>query len=182
MANLIAQEPGMQGRCLAFCILTTTRSVEARGACWAEIDFREKVWTIPAGRMKGHKPHRVPLSGPAMEILSALASVRTEEPLIFLGRLLGRPLTNKTLRSLLPRLGHPDITVHGFRSCFRDWAADTGKPSDLAESALAHLPASRVVQAYQRSDLLEARRGLMEAWAAFLTRPAATVTPLQARS
>jgi integrase len=179
IANLMAQETGMKGRCLAFCVLTTTRSVEARGATWAEIDFREKVWTVPASRMKGHRQHRVPLSEAAMEIISALAAVRTDKQLIFLGKLPGRPLTNKTLCSLLPHLGHPGITVHGFRSCFRDWAADTGKPSDLAEAALAHLPASKVVQAYQRSDLLEARRGLMEAWAAFLTRPAATLVPLQ---
>jgi integrase len=77
-------------------------------------------------------------------------------------------------------MGHGDLTVHGFRSCFRDWCADSGRPADLAEAALAHVAGSAVVQAYQRSDLLEARRGLMEAWASFLSRSEGTVVPLRA--
>ena len=91
-----------------------------------------------------------------------------------------RPLADTTLAAALRRLGHGDVTVHGFRSTFRDWCADAGKPSDLAEAALAHAPASKVVQAYQRSDLLEARRSLMQQWADFLTRPVAEVVPLRA--
>jgi hypothetical protein len=106
---------------------------------------------------------------------------RTEKPLVFFGTGSGlHPLADVTLKDVLRRLGHGDVTVHGMRSCFRDWCADTGRPAELAKSALAHLPASVVVQAYQRSDLLDARRGLMAEWAAFLTAPPAQVITLRA--
>jgi integrase len=165
MAELHQQPGGMGGLALAFLIYTAVRSGDARGAVWAEFDLAQKLWVIPAGRMKARKEHRVPLSQPAMDILRMLADVRTGD-LVFFGTGRDRPVADVTLSGQLRRLGHGDVTVHGFRSTFRDWCADTGKPADPAEAALAHAPASRVVAAYQRSDLLEARRGLMEAWAA----------------
>ncbi len=116
-----------------------------------------------------------------MDILRTLAEIRSGD-LVFPGFIRGNPLADVTLADQLRQMGRR-VTVHGFRSSFRDWAADTGKPSDLAEAALAHSPASKVVQAYQRSDLLEARRSLMDQWAAFLIRPPAeVVVPLRATS
>jgi integrase len=171
MARL-ATETTMAARCLRFVVLTAGRSGEARGCRWDEIDMANAVWTIPGARMKGGKEHRVPLSEPAMDILRALP--RIDSDLVFFGRSGHQPLTDTTLRALLLRLA-PGITVHGFRSTFRDWCADTGKPGDLAEAALAHVSGNQVQRAYQRSDLLDARRGLMVAWADYLTKPAEVV-------
>jgi integrase len=171
-------DSSMAARALAFLTLTATRSSEARGCRWPEINFEQQVWTIPASRMKTHKEHRVPLSAPAMAILRELQATRTGE-LVFLGRSRGRPLVDTTLRDLMQKL-HPGVTVHGLRSTFRDWAADTGQPGELAESALAHVTGSAVERAYRRSDLLDARRVLMEQWAQFLTREPAQVVPLRA--
>jgi integrase len=177
MAKL-ADDPSMAARCLRFLMLTATRSGEARGARWAEIDLDAAVWTIPGGRMKTAKEHRVPLSDAALALLDELP--RTETPLVFFGFHHGQALDGTTLSKLMRRLGH-DCTVHGFRSCFRDWCADHGKPWDVAEAALAHVAGSAVVRAYQRSDLLDQRRVLMDAWARFLTQPPAEVIPLQPR-
>jgi integrase len=179
--RLLSQPGGMGTLALAFLILTAARSGEARGATWSEIDLVTATWTIPAERMKAGREHRVPLSGPAIDLLRMLAMVRTASPLVFFGvGSDGRPVADVTLKDVLRRLGHGDVTVHGMRSTFRDWCADNGRPWDLAEAALAHLPASKVVQAYQRSDMLEQRRGLMAEWASFLTRPSANVIPLRA--
>jgi integrase len=175
MATLTDQD-GMAARCLAFAILTATRSGEARGALWSEVDLDAAVWTIPAARMKAKKPHTVPLSEPAITILRELHEVRTGD-VIFFGR--AGVIADTTLRDLLQQV-HPGITVHGFRSSFRDWAADTGKPGDLAEQCLAHTVGSAVERAYRRSDVLERRRALMDAWAAYLTAPPAVVLPFQA--
>jgi integrase len=165
-------------RCLAFLILTATRSGEARGCRWSEIDMANAIWTIPAARMKARQEHRVPLPGAALAILKPLAEVRTGE-LVFFGRG-GGPLADTTLKDVLRQIGHGDITVHGFRSTFRDWCADTGKPADLAEMALAHVTGSAVVRAYARSDLLDRRRTLMDQWSVFMTQPPAVVVPLRA--
>jgi integrase len=108
-----------------------------------------------------------------MAILRQVAEVQVDD-WVFPGDKRGRPVAGSTLRVLLARLA-PGITVHGFRSTFRDWTADTGKPGDLAEAALAHISGNQVKRAYQRSDLLDARRGLMQAWADYLTRPAEVV-------
>jgi integrase len=176
MAALRERTTGMGTLCLRFLMLTACRSGEARGARWDEIDVVNRIWTIPANRTKQGRPHRVALSEPALDILTLLAGVRTEKPLVFFGTGSGlHPLADVTLKDVLRRLGHGDVTVHGMRSCFRDWCADTGRSAELAEAALAHLPASVVVQAYQRSDLLEPRRGLMSAWATYLTMPAEVV-------
>jgi integrase len=171
-------ETGIAARCLAFLILTATRSGEARGARWDEIDMAQKLWVIPAQRMKAGREHRVPLSEPAMAILTELAELRTGD-LVFFGAKRGSAIGDTTLQTLLGRLGR-SVTVHGMRSTFRDWCADTGKLGDLAEVALAHVVGSAVARAYQRSDLLDARRDLMDAWAAYLTAPPAVVLPFQA--
>jgi integrase len=177
----LRQKDSIGARALHFAILTAVRSGEVRGATWDEIDMKRTVWTIPARRMKGGREHRVPLSTPALVLLRSMALLRTEHGLVFPGRSLTRPLSPDALTKALQRLGRGDLTAHGFRSTFRDWCADTGKSADAAEMALAHAPASRVVAAYARSDLLEQRRALMEAWAAFLGRPAAEVLPLRKR-
>jgi integrase len=186
MAALAAKD-SISARCLRFLILTACRSDEARGARWDEIDLDNAggpVWTIPASRMKMKKLHRVPLSDAAMDILRELAKLRLCD-LIFFGhkaRRVGAPMCGTSLKAVLRRLGHADITVHGMRSTFRDWCADTGKQGDLAEAALAHVVGNAVVRAYQRSDLLDARRALMSQWAAFLTQPPGLVVPFVSRA
>lgn len=156
---------------LRWSILTACRSGEARGARWKEIDLAEKVWTIPAARMKAKKEHRVPLV-PAM--LQILADVRpfagTVDSLVFPGQKSRAPLSDAAVSKVLERLGRSDITVHGFRSTFRDWIGDHGKfAPDLAEAALAHTLGNKVATAYQRNDLLERRRAMMAAWCAYVT-------------
>jgi integrase len=133
---------------------------------------------IPRERMKGAKEHRVPLSVSAMAILDEIHDLNTGTDLTFLGQRRGRPLSDRTLRQALHRYC-PGFTVHGMRSTFRDWCADTGKPADVSEAALAHATGNAVVRAYARSDLLEARRQLMQNWADFLTREPAQVAPLR---
>jgi integrase len=177
MARL-SGEPTMAARCLAFVILTAARCGEACGARWSEIDLATATWVIPAERMKAGKEHRVALSDAALAILRAMAAVRVDAQ-VFPGSKRGRPVADTTLRERLARLS-PNVTVHGFRSMFRDWAADTGKPGDLAEAALAHVSGNAVQRAYQRSDLLEARRALMADWGWYLTRGPAAVVRLVA--
>jgi integrase len=150
---------------LRFIILTACRSGEGRGATWDEIDLDAKVWTIPAARMKAAKPHRVPLAEDALEILRTMQQWRREDcTLVFPGArggLLSDVAVNKTLHSITP-----DVTVHGFRSAFRDWAAEqTAFPARVCELCLAHGNPDKVEAAYQRSDLFEKRRQLMDAWA-----------------
>ncbi len=151
--------------CLQFVIMTACRSGEARGVTWDEI--RGETWTIPAERMKAGKEHRVPLSPAALEVLDAALPYRRDGGLIFPGRQ-GR-LSDMTLTAILRRKGLADrATVHGFRSSFRDWCAETGQPRELAEAALAHTVGG-VEGAYFRSDLFERRRALMAAWGAYVT-------------
>jgi integrase len=178
LAKLMAPDASMGARALAFAILTAARSGEVRGMTWSETDVETATWTVPALRMKAGREHRVPLSEPALGLLEGAKGLR-QSPLVFPGRDGRSPLSDMTLTAVLRRMGRGDLTAHGFRSSFRDWAADTGRSADAAEAALAHAPASKVVVAYARSDLLDLRRGLMAEWAAFLTRPPADVVPLQ---
>jgi integrase len=153
-------------RLLEFTIVTAARSGEARGARWDEFDFDKALWTVPASRMKAGREHRVPLSGRALEIVTDMLRIRSRE-YVFPGRN-GRPLSDMAMLKLLQRMGHSEITVHGFRSAFRDWAAETtGFPHEVCEMALAHTVTSKVEAAYRRGDLFEKRRGLMESWAAY---------------
>jgi len=160
----LRKKQGIDARALEFTILTAARVSEVVGARWSEISG--DVWTIPAERMKGSKSHRVPLSRRAMELLEALPYNRE---LIFPGPKFGRALNINAPRKLLIGMGHR-ITVHGFRSSFRDWAAErTNFPSEAAEMALAHVVGSKVETAYRRGDMFEKRRRLMQQWATFCT-------------
>ena len=160
---------GAGALCLQFTILTAARSGEARGAQWGEIDLDGSLWTIPAARMKAGKPHRVPLSEAAKIVLRLAAEGREQDAgLIFPGLKRGQPMSDMTLGAVLKRMGRADLTPHGFRSSFRDWAAEaTDAPNHVVEQALAHAIGNSVEAAYRRGDLLERRRKLMEEWAAF---------------
>lgn len=160
----LALVDGISARCLEFTILTACRSGETRGATWDEIDLKERVWNIPAERMKAGRAHRVPLSPAAIELLKQLPRIEGEL-LIFPGRKEATPLSDMTLTMLMRRHA-PPYTVHGFRSSFRDWAAeDTRHPSEVCEMALAHSVGDETEAAYRRSDLMNKRRKLMMDWA-----------------
>jgi integrase len=166
----------ISARCLEFVILNADRSGEVlgsirdgeiTGARWDEIDLEAKVWTIPAVRMKGGVEHRVPLSSRALAILEEMAKLG-KDGFIFLGHRGGRPLSGNVLLTLMRRIGVERYTVHGFRSSFRDWAAEhMNVPYEIAEQALAHKVGSKVSRSYHRSDALEKRRDLMQAWCNF---------------
>ena len=160
-------------KALEVCILTATRTGEILGARWPEIDMGAKVWTVPAGRMKAAREHRVPLSASAMEVIEGLAQLRTCE-FAFPSPRGKRPLSHVAMAKVLARLGVENATVHGFRSAFRDWAGnETDFPREVAEAALAHVIGDKAEQAYRRSDALAKRRKLMDAWAAYC-KPAAS--------
>jgi len=171
--------PGTAARLLEFCILTATRSGEAFGAEWSEIDFDKAMWTIPAARMKVGREHRVPLSERAITVLEALHRTPGSR-FVFPGAKKDRPLSNMAMAKVLERMGYDDFTVHGFRSTFRDWAAETtGFPHEVCEMALAHTIANKAEAAYRRGDLLEKRRELMKAWAAHCWPKADNVVALR---
>lgn len=164
LADLRAMD-GMGARALEFAILTAARSGEVRGALWSEFDLVEKVWTVPAERMKGKVEHRVPLSEQAVELLEALPRFEKVE-VVFPG-VKGQVLSDMTLSAVMRRM-KVDAVPHGFRSTFRDWAAErTNFPRDLAEMALAHVIESKVEAAYRRGDMLAKRLTMMQAWADF---------------
>jgi len=165
----LRQHEGMGARALEFTVLTAARLGEVVGATWPEIDLAAKVWTIPANRMKGGKEHRVPLSPPAIALLKALPTESGNENL-FIGARGDR--TSQAAVTVLPkRLGY-DVTVHGFRSTFSDFAHErTAFSNHVIELSLAHAIGNEVEKAYRRGDLLDKRRKLMEAWAAFATTP-----------
>lgn len=170
---------------IEFTILTAARSGEVRGATWAEIDTEAKEWRIPAARMKASRAHTVPLTDRAIEILKRMAELRTSEKaetLVFPGGKRDRPLSDMALTMALRRMG-AGVTVHGFRSSFRDWAAEsTNFAREVCEAALAHALESRVEAAYRRSDLLEKRRALMTAWSGYCAGGTAKVLPMARRA
>ena len=153
---------------LEFLVLTAARWGEVRWAKWAEIDLDGKVWTVPAGRAKMNRRHRVPLCGRALEILDAAQALEGGAgPLVFTHGG-GKPMHDSAVRRLLRQLGIAAVP-HGFRSTFRDWAAEeTNHPREVIEAALAHVVRNRVEAAYARSDLFERRRALMDDWARYL--------------
>lgn len=158
------QYPSISAKALGFAILTAARSGEVRGATWEEIDFAKRIWTVPADRMKGGKEHRVPLSRRAIALLKTLPPQKTG---IVFATQKGNALSDMALTMLL-RAVWPGITAHGFRSTFRDWAAEqTSFPREVCEQALAHALPNQVEAAYRRSDLFDKRRELMDQWAAF---------------
>jgi len=164
--HLLATVPGHSARCLEFTILTACRSGEALGATWDEIDVENKVWNIPASRMKMAKPHRVALSAAALKVLEGQRGAHATN--VFPGWKKNTQLSNMSMTMILRKL-KVDATVHGFRSSFRDWAAEqTEYPNEVAEMALAHSVGSKVESAYRRGDLLEKRYALANDWAAFI--------------
>lgn len=188
----LRERKGITPLALEFIVLTGCRVGEALlspgrkidptsapAATWDEVDFEAAVWTIPAARMKAGKEHRVPLTGAAIAVLRKLEAQRQGE-FIFPGWKAGTALTIAAPLNLLQKdLGHAGLTVHGFRSSFRDWAAEqTNFPRELAEAALAHTLRDKVEAAYQRGDLLDRRRKLMEAWSAYCAKKPADVLPL----
>lgn len=174
--------PGIAPRCLEFTILTACRSGESRGARWDEIDLQAGLWTIPGERMKSGRPHRVPLSAPVIELLQALPRVEGED-LVFPGRKAQAPLSDMTLTAVMRRM-KLDAVPHGFRSTFRDWAAETtSHPNEVCEMALAHAVSNDVEAAYRRGDLMAKRVVLMEDWGRYATAQAGgTVIPLQRKA
>ncbi len=166
MAEL-RKDTAVSARALEFLILTATRSGEVLGAKWDEVDLDARVWTIPPARTKAHREHRVPLWDRAIEILTELREIRTEH--VFPGRSLQKPLGEMALLQVIARMGRTDdTTAHGFRSTFRTWVAErTNFQREVGEAALGHVNGDRVEASYQRGDLFEKRRRLMDAWAVF---------------
>ena len=174
----LRERPTVSARALEFLILTAARTGEVIGACWPEMDLRAATWTIPKERMKAHAAHRVPLGPRAIEILAGLPR---KGEFVFASAITGKPLHDMVLLELLQRM-RPEVTTHGFRSTFRDWAAETTSyPNYVVEMALSHAIPGKVEAAYRRGDLFAKRRNLMEVWDAFLDKPVptgATVTPI----
>ena len=168
----LREQADIKARALEFTILTASRTGEVLKATWTEIDFASKTWTVPAARMKSGREHRVPLTDAAIAVLKFAASIRHSD-YIFPGRSDAKPLGTSGLQNALLALNRRDVTAHGFRSTFRDWAAErTSFPPELAELSLAHSVGSDVERAYRRTDLFDKRRRLMEEWAEFCSRRA----------
>lgn len=162
-----------------FLILTAARTSEVVGARWEEIDLASKTWTVPASRIKAGREHRVPLSARCLEILAAAREIADGGPYVFPGRSERMPLSNMVFLMLLRRLECEGVTAHGFRSAFRDWAAErTSFPRAVCEAALAHVVRDKTEAAYFRSDLFDQRRKLMDGWSRFATTQPAKVIPL----
>lgn len=167
MASL-RKRPAVAARALEFTILTAARSGETRGMTWGEIDLENKLWTVPAERMKAQAQHQVPLSNAAITVLVALKEDGLKQTDFVFPAPRGGSLSDMALSQLLKRMSYAHITVHGFRSTFRDWAGDTTQfGREEVEMALAHTVSSSVERAYRRGRALEKRRELMTAWAAY---------------
>ena len=164
-----------------FMVLTAARSGEVTGAAWDEIDLEAATWAVPSERMKGNRPHRVPLSERALEVLAEARALGDGRGLVFPGPKTGRPMFRARFSRLLKQLGIPAVP-HGFRSSFRDWASErTNAPHAVMEAALAHVNPNKAEAAYARSDLFDKRRELMERWARYLNPEPAALVSLDAR-
>lgn len=161
--------------------MTAARTSEVISATWSEIDLDAAVWTVPAERMKGGKVHRVPLAASVVALLRALPQ-EANNPYVFIGSRAGAPQSRFAMAKLLAKIGRSDITVHGFRSTFRDWAAELGNhPNHVVEMALAHVIGDKVEAAYRRGDLFSKRVRLMADWARYCSAPtSSTVVPMRA--
>jgi integrase len=169
----LKQRDGVAARALEFAILTAARTGEVIGARWDEFDVGAKTWTVPAGRMKAAREHRVPLSDRAIEILTTIPTEKGN-PFVFIGPRAGG-LSNMAMSAVLRRMDRAEITVHGFRSTFRDWAAETTAfPNHVVEMALAHTVSNKVEAAYRRGDLFEKRRKLLAEWSRYCSTEART--------
>lgn len=198
----LRDESGNAARCLEWAILTACRSGEARAADWSEIDLANGIWWVPAEKMKSGRDHRVPLSPAALALARAMMAEHAKQPergIVFPNLATDAAFSDAALLALVKRMdaaglkaggeGWRDpkgqkITPHGFRSTFRDWAGDNGKPRELAEAALAHVVGDATERAYARSDLFDRRRTLMDAWAQVCAgegQPGGTVVPIRRR-
>lgn len=178
--ELLRRQEGMGARALEFAIFTAARSGEVRGATWEELDLDRAVWTIPAARMKADKEHRVPLSRPAIKLLKELPRM-VGTSIVFPGPS-GKALSDMSMTATLRRMGRPDITAHGFRSSFRDWAGETTAfPREVIEHALAHKLRDKAEAAYARGTLFDKRTRLMTDWGKHCSAAteAASVTPIR---
>ena len=183
MAQLAARG-GVAARALELTILTAARTGEVIGARWDEIDFKAKTWVVPARRIKGGKEHRVPLCDRAHQLLKSLPREHGNS-FVFIGPSRGSGLSNMAMLKTLQRMGRGDLTVHGFRSTFRDWAAErTNYPNHVVEMALAHAIGDKVEASYRRGDLFAKRVRLMADWAKFCSQPTVSggVIPLRKAS
>ena len=161
----IRDRPGIGAAALQFSILTAARSGEVRGALWSEINMAERLWLIPGDRMKAGREHRIPLSDAAMAVLERMKEHHVSN-YVFPGVKQDKPLSDMSLTATLKRMGRNDLTAHGFRSTFRDWASETtAYPQEVCEMALAHTIANKVEAAYRRGDLFDKRIHLMTDWA-----------------
>jgi len=180
---VLRQRDTVTARALEFAILTAARPSEAIGARWSEINMAERVWMIPAARMKAHREHRVPLSDAAMAVIEQMAAIRTSD-YVFPGRGNGSAVSHTAFSDQISAIGY-QVTAHGFRSTFRDWGAErTNFPNEVAEMALAHAVGDKVEAAYRSGDLFQKRRQIMDAWARFCVEPPARpggVIPIRGR-
>ena len=165
--------PGTSALALEVIVLTNCRTSEAIEASWTEFDLDAALWTIPAGRMKAGKEHIIPLSDPALAALKLARVAAGNSAFVFPGTKKGKPLSNMACLALLKRMGHGDVTVHSFRSSFRDWAGEsTSHAREVIEHAMSHQLKNKAEAAYARGTLLERRRLLMADWAAYCAQSA----------
>lgn len=173
----LRERDSLSARALEFAILTACRTGEVRGARWSEIDLVQKTWTIPGSRMKGGREHRVPLADPLLRLLQNLPRDARSE-FVFLGGKAGNPLSDMALLALLNRMKRSDLTTHGFRSTFRDWASEmTAYPHEICEMALAHVIKNKAEAAYRRGDLFDKRKRLMADWCRYCSEPVREADP-----
>lgn len=180
----LKKQEGTAARAMEYMILTAARTGEVRGAVWSEIDFEERAWTIPAERMKMKREHRVPLGDRAVEILEDMQKLKADDQrYVFPGGKVGKGMSDGALLALLKRMKRTEITPHGFRSTFRDWASEcTTYSHEVKEMALAHLIKNKAEAAYRRGDLFEKRRQMMDEWQRYCeTKAPGKVSSIKAR-
>jgi integrase len=163
----LATKDAMAAKALMFTCLTASRTSEVLLARWEEFDFDDQLWTVPADRMKADEKHRIPLTSEMLAIIQPLKAFNSE--VVFEGQKRHKPMSNMAMLMLLRRMKIEGVTVHGFRSTFKDWVSEnTSASREIAEMSLAHKVGSDVERAYARSDLLERRRKLMEEWCEYV--------------
>jgi integrase len=180
----LGKQEGVGVPALKFAILTAARSSETRLVEWSEVDIDRATWTVPAGRMKGGREHRVPLSRQAVAILREQLKLTGGKGFVFPGRWGKKPISTEAMPFVLECMSRTDVDVHGFRSTFRDWAEEqTSFSGSVAEAALAHAVGDKTEAAYRRGDLFAKRQQMMEAWGRYCTIPAPTgkVVPIRAK-
>jgi len=182
--RLTEDRDSLSALALQLTILTACRTSEVLLAEWSEFDIENRLWTIPGKRMKAGEVHRVPLSDAGLALIDTIMRKGRGEGYLFPGARPGKPLSNMSMTMVLRKLGRGDVTVHGMRSAFRDWAAEeTHYPNIVAEQALAHTVGNAVEAAYRRGDLLEKRRALMADWASYCaTKSAENVIPIGSKA